>query len=248
MLDIEGQEGHDEGQHEEPSIKDDFAYNNNVVGAAKHIRMGFLRKVYGLLGAQLVLTTIVAGVCAAWTDFSGIVRQHPSIMLALFFSSMALLLALHVKRRETPVNFILLAAFTIVEALTVGVVVSFYDAAVVVQAVFLTAAVVVGLTLYTFQTKRDFSGWGAGLLTGLIVLILGGFMFAFVGGSGGDVAQVAMAVGGALLFSAFIVFDTQMIMKRVSPEEYILATIELYLDIINLFIEILKILDKVNRK
>ena len=46
----------------------------------------------------------------------------------------------------------------------------------------------------------------------------------------------------------FIVFDTQMIMKRVSPEEYIVATIELYLDIINLFIEILKIMEKVNRK
>ena len=48
--------------------------------------------------------------------------------------------------------------------------------------------------------------------------------------------------------SGFIIFDTQMIMTRVSPEEYIIATIELYLDIINLFIEILKILDKINRK
>ena len=48
--------------------------------------------------------------------------------------------------------------------------------------------------------------------------------------------------------AGFIVFDTHMIMTRVSPEEYIIATIELYLDIINLFIEILKILDKVNRK
>jgi len=50
------------------------------------------------------------------------------------------------------------------------------------------------------------------------------------------------------LYSGFIVFDTHMIMHRLSPEEYIVATIELYLDIINLFIEILKILDKINRK
>ena len=47
------------------------------------------------------------------------------------------------------------------------------------------------------------------------------------------------------IFTGFIVFDTQMIMKRVSPEEYIVATIELYLDIINLFIEILKIIEKI---
>ena len=49
-------------------------------------------------------------------------------------------------------------------------------------------------------------------------------------------------------YVGFIIYDTQMSMTRVSPEEYIIATIKLYLDIINLFIEILKILEKVNRK
>jgi hypothetical protein len=109
----------------------------------------------------------------------------------------------------------------------------------------ITAGVVVGLTVFAFQTKRDFTHWGTGLFAGLWILILGGFMQIFVGG---EVTDTLMAVFGALLFSGFIVFDTQMIMKRVSPEEYIVATIELYLDIINLFIEILKIMEKVNRK
>merc|ERR1712113_338731 len=137
-----------------------------------------------------------------------------------------------------------LAAFTVVEAFTVGVLVAHYDTAVVLQAFFLTATVI-GLTLYTFQSKRDFSGWGAGLMSGLWILILGGIMFMFVGG---EVKQMAFAVGGALLFSGFIIFDTHMIMTRVSPEEYVIATIELYLDIINLFIQILKILSELNRK
>merc|ERR1719400_1013179 len=79
---------------------------------------------------------------------------------------MGLLIALHVKRKETPINLILLAAFTVVEAYTVGVLVTFFDQAVVVQAFFLTAAVVVGLTAFTFQTKRDFSNIGAALYTG----------------------------------------------------------------------------------
>ena len=86
---------------------------------------------------------------------------------------------------------------------------------------------------------------GAALTTGLMVLILGGFLQIFLGN---DLTDTAMAVGGALLFSLFIIYDTQMIMTRLSAEEYILATIQLYLDIINLFIEILKILEKVNRK
>merc|ERR1711902_279113 len=134
---------------------------------------------------------------------------------------------------------------TVVEAFTVGVIVTFYEVSVVLQAFFLTASVVVGLTLFTSQTKRDFSGWGAGLMSGLWILILGGFLQIFIGG---EITQTAMAVGGAVLFSGFIIFDTQMIMTRVSPEDYITATIELYLDIVNLFIEILKILEKINRK
>lgn len=241
MSDVEGGETQDR-----PSdLKNDFAYHNNVAGAAKQIRMGFLKKVYGLLSVQLTLTTLIAAVCMLTPTIKEGVQNNPGFLLAAFILSFALLLALFVKRRETPINLILLAAFTVVEAYTIGVLVSFYDTSVVLQAFFLTAAVVVGLTAFTFQTQRDFSGWGAGLFAGLWILILGGFMQLFVGG---ELTDTLMSVFGALLFSGFIVFDTQMIMKRVSPEDYIVATIELYLDIINLFIEILKIMEKVNRK
>ena len=48
---------------DEVDLKNDFAYHNNVAGAAKAIRMGFLRKVYGLLSVQLALTTLIAAVC-----------------------------------------------------------------------------------------------------------------------------------------------------------------------------------------
>ena len=102
-----------------------------------------------------------------------------------------------------------------------------------------------GLLTALFQTKRDFSNLYAVLCTGLMVLILGGFLQVFFGN---ELTDTALAVGGAFLFSLFIIVDTQMIMTRLSAEEYILATIQLYLDIINLFIEILKILEKVNRK
>lgn len=54
--------------------------------------------------------------------------------------------------------------------------------------------------------------------------------------------ELAISIGGALLFCLFIVFDTQLIMHTLSPEEYILATINIYLDIINLFLYILRAL------
>ena len=48
--------------------------------------------------------------------------------------------------------------------------------------------------------------------------------------------------GGAALFSLYIVYDVYMISKRTSPDDYIPAAIELYLDIANLFLHILRIL------
>ena len=57
-----------------------------------------------------------------------------------------------------------------------------------------------------------------------------------------ELIDKAISVGGALLFSLFIVFDTYMMMHKLSPEEYMLAAINLYLDILNLFLHILRIL------
>lgn len=240
MMDIEG----GSGGEEEGGIKDDFAFHNNVAGASKSIRLGFMRKVYSLLSVQLGITTLIGGALLLTPGVKEMVQANSWMLFPAFILSFGLLIALHIKRKEHPTNLILLAAFTVVEAYTVGVLVTFFDKMVVLQAFFLTAAVVAGLTAFTFQTKRDFSNMGAMLFSGLMLLIGGGLIQLFVGG---ELLDLALAVGGALLFSLFIIYDTQMIMTRVCPEEYIMATIQLYLDIINLFIEILKILEKVNR-
>ena len=51
-------------------------------------------------------------------------------------------------------------------------------------------------------------------------------------------------ISGSVIFSLFIIYDTHMIMRRLSPEEYIFAAINLYLDIINLFLHILKMMSR----
>ena len=51
-----------------------------------------------------------------------------------------------------------------------------YKTQIVLQAFALTAAVVVGLTIYTLQTKRDFSAWGGCAFAALWILILGGIL------------------------------------------------------------------------
>ncbi|KAH6921757.1 hypothetical protein HPB50_004663 [Hyalomma asiaticum] len=226
------------------SILDDFCYNNNVSKANVYVRLGFLRKVYGILSIQLLATTLIAAVGMFTPAVKLYISQNHWMVVGAFFMSMALLLALMVKRRETPTNYFLLMGFTIVQAFTVAVVVSFYDQMAVLQAFLLTLGVTGGLTLYTFQSKRDFSTWGAGLYAFLMVLLMGSLLQFFLTSSH---LEFVLSLGGAVLFSFFIIFDTHMLMHRVSPEEYILATIELYLDIINLFLHILRILGEARR-
>ena len=106
-------------------------------------------------------------------------------------------------------------------------------------------ATVGALTVYTFQSKKDYSTSSALLFSLLWILILGGIMQIFIQS---EVMELVLAIFGAVLFAGFIVVDTHMLLHKLSPEEYIMASINLYLDIINLFLEILKILNAANRK
>lgn len=231
-------------QKDEPSIVDDFMYGSNVAQSHVTIRLGFIRKVYGILTCQLALTTLIGAACISVDVIKEFIQDNKWIVVVNLVATFIALIALMVKRTEYPANYYLLGAFTLFESISIGFVASFYDISIVIQAFFLTTAVVGCLTLYTFQSKRDFRFMGAALFSLLTLLVLGSFMRLFLQSA---FAHTALSVISAFLFSAFIIYDTQMIMKHLHAEEYIVGVINLYLDIINLFLEILRILDSMKR-
>ena len=84
---------------------------------------------------------------------------------------------------------------------------------------------------------------GGMLYVFLIMLIFFGIMAAIMQS---NVLNILYACLGALLFSFYIVFDTQLMIGgnhklAISPEEYIFAALNLYLDVINLFMYLLAI-------
>ena len=161
------------------------------------------------------------------------------------FGCLAISFALALYRHQHPVNLYLLFGFTLLEAFTVAITVSFYDVSIVLQAFILTTAVFLGLTAYTLQSKRDFSKFGAGLFACLWILIFSCFLMVFFHS---EIMELVFAAAGALLFCGFIIYDTHLLMHKLSPEEYILAAINLYLDIINLFLNLLRLLEAFNKK
>ncbi|XP_061769189.1 protein lifeguard 4 [Nerophis ophidion] len=226
------------------SIEDDFNYGTNVATASVQIRMDFLRKVYTLLSLQIILTTATSALFMFSQTIKEFVHASPAVVLGSALGSLVLLLALAVYRHKHPVNLYLLLMFTLLEAISVATALTFYDYSTVLQALFLTCAVFAGLTTYTFQSKRDFTKLGAFLFSCLWILIIASVMRVFFNN---DSTELLFAGTGALVFCGFIIYDTHMLMKQLSPEEHILASINLYLDIVNLFLHILRILDSMKK-
>jgi len=150
------------------------------------------------------------------------------------------LFATYWKRKSYPTNLIFLSGFTLLEAYTVAVATSFYDSRVVLQAIIITAALFVALTLFACQIKYDITSWYSYLYVALWLLIIFGFVAMFFPGTW---MELVYAGGVAILFSIYIMVDTQLIMRHMHVEEEIAAAIALYLDIINLFLAILRILN-----
>ncbi|XP_077356048.1 protein lifeguard 4 isoform X1 [Festucalex cinctus] len=226
------------------SIEDDFNYGTNVASASVHIRMDFLRKVYTLLSLQIILTTATSALFMFSQTIKDFVHASPAVVLGSALGSLVLLLALAVYRHKHPVNLYLLFVFTLLEAISVATALTFYEYSTVLQALFLTCAVFAGLTAYTFQSKRDFTKLGAALFSFLWILLIASIMRVFFNS---DSTELLFAGTGALIFCGFIIYDTHMLMKQLSPEEHILASINLYLDIVNLFLHILRILDSMKK-
>lgn len=145
------------------------------------------------------------------------------------------------KRRSYPANLLYLSAFTALEAYAISVVTSFYSSRIVLQALVLTLGIFVFLTLFACQTKYDFTSWMPYLFGALWVLLLFGFIRLFF--PMGSTSELIYSGIAALIFSGYILVDTQMVMRHHHVEEEIAAAISLYLDILNLFLAILRILN-----
>lgn len=222
--------------------------SDKVSDSVVNIRLGFLRKVYGIVSAQLLITTAVAAIFLTFQP----VRVYLShtwlgfmILVGAAIMSLVFIGALKFNSRQYPQNYICLAMFTGCEALLVGSFVTYYTLDSVLMAFALTCIVTCALTAYAMKTDKDFSAWGAGLISVLMNIILLGLFNIWLQNR---MIHVCLTGAGAVLFSLYIIYDVSMIMKKVSPEEYILAAATLYLDIINLFVKLLELFGERRQK
>jgi len=227
----------------------------------KAVRRGFIRKVYAILMCQLTLTGVIIASFMFVGNCSGpdgrcqlgewSIKQYVRQNRWPYYTSMALMLVCLISmaccesvRRKTPTNFIFLTVFTACEGVMLGTVSTFYDVDAVLIAVGITAGVTFALTVFAFQTKIDFTACGGMLCALLVIFMIAGIVLMFLPKT--KWMMVGFGSAGALIFSLYIIYDTQLMMGgkhkySLSPEEYIFAALNIYLDVVNLFMYILMI-------
>jgi len=172
-------------------------------------RSSFIRKVYSILFLQLCVTFGATFFFLYVEPVNRFVKTSLPMLISafvLFFVLLIFLTCIQDAARTKPWNYLILCALTLVESYLVGVISCYYSTESVAVALLMTLVVTIGLTLFAWQTKYDFTGWGPYMLGILLVLITFGFInifFCFGPSATCRVMRTLYAAIGAIIFSLY---------------------------------------------
>ncbi|TCV81290.1 Bax inhibitor-1/YccA family protein [Sulfurirhabdus autotrophica] len=200
-----------------------------------------LRNTYMMLGLSMI-PTVIGAMMGLSMNFS-FMAQHPimgmigmlAVMFGLFYSIQA--------NRNTGVGIALLLALTFFMGLMLGPILQAAlhlrnGAQLVGMAAGGTGIIFFSLAGFATISKKDFSFLGNFLFVGLILLIIASLANMFF-----QVPAAALAISAIsiLIFSGYILYDVSRIING-GETNYIMATLALYLDIYNIFVNLLSLL------
>lgn len=200
-----------------------------------------LRNTYMLLGLSMAPTVIGAFIGLSM-NFS-FMAKSPILGMVLMLAVMFGLFWGISKNRDNGVGVALLLALTFFMGIILGPILQVAlhlknGAQLVGLAAGGTGVIFLALSSYATVSKKDFSFLGNFLFVGLILLIIASLANIFFQVPAASLAISSVAV---LLFSGFILFDVSRIVQG-GETNYIMATLALYLDIYNLFVNLLQLL------
>lgn len=194
-----------------------------------------LKNTYMLLGMTLAFSAVTAGIAMA----VGLSHTMALVLMLVGFGLLFVVNRMADSAKGLPAIF----AFTGVMGAALGPTLNFYLAmpggpALVMQALGGTAIVFFGLSAYALTTRKDFSYMGGFLMVGLIVAVVASIANIFLG-----IPALSLTISAAivLIMSGLILFDTSRIING-GETNYIRATVSLYLNIYNLFVNLLHLL------
>ena len=218
----------------------------DVEGLEERDQMNFVRKVYSILTCQLAFTVafilwvqtdenlrIWVNKNSGWSIAAGVMAIVFMFMIVCCFS------------RKVPLNYILMAAFTLCEGYLVGAVTATYPKDVVAMAGGATALTTLALTIYAMRTKTSIEVFVAMAFVVYLAMMPLIIISWFVGLGALNTVYCCL---GVVLYGLYLIIDTMMIVRGKGlggrgcmMDEYCVGALLLYMDIIGMFLYLLRL-------
>jgi uncharacterized protein len=207
----------------------------------------FMSRVHGWMFAGLLVT----GLAALFTlSNEGLLRTVAQYRMGFIVAELGLVLALSflAPRLSGPVAAAMFMGYSVLTGMTLSVLFLIYTAGSIAQVFFITGAVYGTMAVYGTVTKKDLSGWGTFLFMGLIGILIAGVVNIFVRS---DMVSFVTACAGVLVFAGLTAYDIQKLREYHAGTGFnsaatvsIVGALTLYLDFINLFLSLLRLLGR----
>jgi FtsH-binding integral membrane protein len=201
---------------------------------------------YRWMTLGLATTGVVALVVAHSPGAVDFLVGHPFVFYALLFGQLGLVFALSsmAARVSTAVAALMFFAYAALTGVTFSTLFLVYTASSIAGTFFVTAGAFAGLSFFGTVTKRDLSAIGRFGFFALIGIILASLVNMFLRSSG---LEWLITCGGVLLFAGLTAYDTQRLKELFQRSDTsanlpLVGALTLYLDFINMFLFLLRIL------
>ena len=209
-----------------------------------------MRKVYLWMTFALVITAFTAYYVASNETILSAIINNQAIFWGLIIAEMVLVFSVTaaINKLSLTVATLLFVLYSVINGATMSFLLMIYTASSVVSVFFITAGTFAAMAAYGYFTKTDLSSWGKYLIMALIGLIIASIVNIFTQSSG---LQLILNYAGVLIFVGLTAYDTQkikvMLLQATDAGEgaqkiALMGALSLYLDFINLFIHLLRIL------
>ncbi len=212
----------------------------------------FFQKVYNWMFIGLIISGITAFGVASSETLSELILGNQFIFWGLLISELVLVISLArlVQKISANTAFFLFLLYCFTTGLTISTIFLVYTLGSIALTFFVTAGMFSAMSLYGYFTKTDLTQMGQFFIMGLVGLILASIANMFMNNSQLD---YIITYAGIIIFTGLTAYDVQKIKQHniignegseEDVKESIMGALELYLDFINLFLKLLRLLGK----
>lgn len=210
----------------------------------------FIRRVFNWMGLGLATTALVALYTASNTTLQGYIFGNSLFFFGLIIGQLGLVIVLSaaINRLQASTATLLFFVYSALTGLTLSVIFLAYTRASIASTFFVTAGTFGVMSFYGYTTQRDLTSWGSFLFMGLVGIILASVVNIFLHN---ETIYWVVTYAGILIFVGLTAYDTQTLKQmaamgfeneEMERKSAVMGALRLYLDFINLFLMLLRVM------